>query len=280
MKPGPQDYDGLQTVVTEEQHWYNHSRRSDTADQVHNVTVREVAADMVDNAMKVQDRIRKAEKQTYEVVNETPDMAETRSSSQFHWVTKTAAPGIERLVASLCVRRIARTRRYGLLLSAVCNARQCARWCIYESRERLYAGRRQSSIAIVVSIVMVPSRGSLLSRERKDVDQLCRNAPTDETCSNGCTGSLTCFCEGIDKGFSGPCRFFQIVGSAIVIFVKLRGEVRKRDNDYSCSSEGNMLSVPLKTKSFTESCWSRTREGRIESSCSMDVPILQPWAVT
>lgn len=34
----------------------------------------------------------------------------------------------------------------------------------YESRERLYAGRRQSSIAIVVSIVMVPSRGSLLSR--------------------------------------------------------------------------------------------------------------------
>ena len=130
MKPGPQDYDGLQTVATGEQHWYNHSRRSDTADQVHNVTVREVAAGMVDSAMKVQDMIRKAEKQTYEVVNETPGMAETRSSSQFHWVTKTAAPGIERLVASLCVRRIARTRRCGLLLSAVCNARQCARWCL------------------------------------------------------------------------------------------------------------------------------------------------------
>lgn len=88
MKPGPQDYDGLRTVVTGERHWYNRSHRSDTADQVHNVTLREVAAGMVDNVMKVQDMIRKAGKPTYAIVNETPGTAEIRSSSQFHRVSK------------------------------------------------------------------------------------------------------------------------------------------------------------------------------------------------
>jgi hypothetical protein len=31
----------------------------------------------------------------------------------------------------------------------------------------------------------------------------------------------------VNKGSSGPCRIFQIVGSAIVIFVKLRGNGRE-----------------------------------------------------
>ena len=48
-----------------------------------------------------------------------------------------------------------------------------------------------------------------------------------------------------------------------MIFVKLRGEeLRKRDDNYSCSSEGNMLSVSLETKvSLRHGGLARVKEG-------------------
>ena len=137
--------------------------------------------------------------------------------------------------------RAAQARKCGFLLSTVCSARQQA--MCYEGRKRLYAGGRQSSIAVVVSIVKVPGRGSLLSRQRKDVNRLCRNATAHVTCSGGCTSYRGAFAI-VNKGSSGSCRIFQIVGSAIVIFVKLvERELRRRGDDYSCSSKGKISSV-------------------------------------
>jgi hypothetical protein len=53
----------------------------------------------------------------------------------------------------------------------------------------------------------------------------------------------------VNKGSSGSCRIFQIVGSAIVIFVKLVDrESRRRGDDCSCSSEWKFSSVRAWTK--------------------------------
>lgn len=138
----------------------------------------------------------------------------------------------------------------------------------YEGRKRLYAGGRQSSIAVVVSIVKVPGRGSLLSRQRKDVNGLCRDATAHVPCSGGCTGCRGAFAI-VNEGGSGSCRIFQIAGSALVMFVTLVDrELRRREEDYSCSSEGKTLVSTCLDEVQAEACWSRTRGGRMESSCS------------
>ena len=78
MRLEPQNCDVLQIGVIGGHHCYSHSRHSGTV-EVGNDSVLAEAAGMVDNATRVQDMARKAEKQTYVVESESPGMAETRS---------------------------------------------------------------------------------------------------------------------------------------------------------------------------------------------------------
>lgn len=78
MEPEVQVHDGLPTVVIEEHHSCSHSHSS-IEDQARNAKDPAEAADTVDNAMKALNMTRKAEKQTYEAVRETPYMAGKRS---------------------------------------------------------------------------------------------------------------------------------------------------------------------------------------------------------
>lgn len=90
-----QNCDVLQTVVIGGHHWYSHSRHSGTV-EVGNDSVLAEAAGTADNATKVQDMARKAEKQTCVVESESPGMAETRSWSRCHSLARTPAPQINR----------------------------------------------------------------------------------------------------------------------------------------------------------------------------------------
>lgn len=84
----------------------------------------------------------------------------------------------------------------------------------------------------------------------------------------------------VDKGLSGSCRFFQDcwVGYRNIREAFVESEGRTRDSITRGLPENDLLAPSTAKCTLRHVGLSHVEE--VSSSCSVDVPILQPWTVT